>query len=356
YLAESLHLDGCGDYQQHSNCRVCSKGKADHHCRNCLTGGGLLCCTCIVVAYGSIRFHVIEMWTGTTFERQTLKQLGLQIQLGHWHNLHRVCPVPTLATNDDFVIVDIHRVLEVGLDYCGCGQGGHLTVQLLRAQLWPATTTSPKTAATFAVLHQYYLLSFESKCSALKFYQSLAWQTDNPGLKKWWKLNEDCYHEFLRMTREWCHIRMLKRAGHDPEGITNTKPRECALLCPACPQPRKNIRPNWENVHRDQQFLDAVFLAIDVNFHLICKDVSTEERDPGLGKGYVFYEDMSHVRRNWNQKQDVLQRSHCVTHDTVNKLDREAWGTASLGIGAVDCVYHSMKRPLVVGDLQLGER
>jgi hypothetical protein len=59
-----------------------------------------------------------------------------------------------------------------------------------------------------------------------------------------------------------------------------------------------------------------VFLAIDANFRLIRKDVSTEERDPGLGKGYAFYEDvdvyMSHVRRNWNQKQDVRQDLVCV--------------------------------------------
>ncbi|KAJ7897598.1 hypothetical protein B0H14DRAFT_3589450 [Mycena olivaceomarginata] len=327
YLAESLRLDGRGDYQQHSSCRVCGKGKADHRCRNCLAGGELLCRTCIVAAHRSIPFHVIEIWTGTMFERQTLKQLGLRIQLGHWHDLHRVCPVPTPATNDDFVIVDIHGVLEVGLDYCGCGQGGHPTVQLLRAQLWPATTTSPKTAATFAVLRQYHLLSFESKCSALEFYQSLARQTDNLGLKKRWKSNEirgktrdqlkDRYHEFLRMTREWRH----------------------------------------ENAPEDKQFLDAVFLAIDANFRLIRKDVSTEERDPGLGKGYAFYEDvdvyMSHVRRNWNQKQD---RSHCVAHDAVDKPDREARGTASSGIGAVDCARHNMKRPLAVGDLQLGER
>ncbi|KAJ7849376.1 hypothetical protein B0H14DRAFT_3668571 [Mycena olivaceomarginata] len=282
---------------------------------------------------------------------------------------NRICPVPMAAANDDFVIVDIHGVHEVGLDYCGCGQGGHPTIQLLRAQLWPATTTSPKTAATFAVLRQYHLLSFESKCSALEFYQSLARQSDNLSLKKRWKSKQDRantaeqhkdrYHAFLRMTREWHHVRMLKRAGqgHDPDGIANTKPGECALLCPACPQSGKNMRPDWENAPEDQQFLDAMFLAIDANFRLIRKDVSTEERDPGLGKGYAFYGDvdayMSHVKRHWNQKQE---RSHCVAYDAVDKPDREARGTASSGIGAVDCARHNMKRPLAVGDLQLGER
>ncbi|KAJ7860163.1 hypothetical protein B0H13DRAFT_1451406, partial [Mycena leptocephala] len=89
------------------------------------------------------------------------------------------CPVPNPAPGDDFVIVDNHGVHRVGLDYCGCGQGGHHTIQLLRAQLWPATTTNPRTAATFSVLRRYHLLSFESKCAALEFYQSLARETDN---------------------------------------------------------------------------------------------------------------------------------------------------------------------------------
>lgn len=118
------------------------------------------------------------------FERISLKDLGLRIQLGHWNDVNRRCSVPEPAIADDFVIIDIHGVHKVALDYCGCGRGGHPTAQLLRAQLWPATTTNPKTAATFAVLRHYHLLSFESKCSALEFYNSLARQTNNLGFKK----------------------------------------------------------------------------------------------------------------------------------------------------------------------------
>lgn len=42
----------------------------------------------------------------------------------------------------------------------------------------------------FAVLRQYHLLSFESKCLALEFYQSLVRQSDNLSLKKQWKSKE----------------------------------------------------------------------------------------------------------------------------------------------------------------------
>ena len=110
---------------------------------------------------------------------------------------------------------------------------------------------------------------------------------------------------------------------------------------------------------------------MDANFRLKRKDVSSEEKDPGLGKGWAFFCEvkayMAHVAANWDQKQEVLnfisnewrrswfkQRSHCVAHDAVDKPDREARGTASSGIGAVDCARHNMKRPNAVGDLQLG--
>ncbi|KAF7345208.1 CxC2 domain-containing protein [Mycena sanguinolenta] len=324
YLEEVLRLEGRGDHRHYETCRLCGRGSADHRCRECLGGGELMCHGCIVDGHHRLPFHQIEHWTGTIFERKSLKELGLRIQLGHWHN--------------------------VALDYCGCGQGGHPTRQLLRSQLWPATTTNPKTAATFAVLRLYHLLSFEAKCSVLEFYQTLARQTDNLGLnrRKRSAPTQERYQGFLRMTRQWRHIRMLKRAGrgHDPAGIANTKPGECALLCPACPQPEKNLPPNWKDVAETKRFLYALFLAIDANFRLKRKEVSSEAKDPGLGNGWAFFCEvqayMRHVEDNWDQKQE---RSHCIAHDAVDKPDREARGTASSGIGAVDCARHNMKRP-----------
>jgi hypothetical protein len=110
--------------------------------------------------------------------------MGLRIQLGHWKPNDRVCSVPHPSPDDDFVIVHENGVHPVHLDYCGCGRGGLRTVQLLRARLWAATTTNPRTAATFSVLRSYHLHSFESKCAALEFYQALARQTDNLHHKK----------------------------------------------------------------------------------------------------------------------------------------------------------------------------
>ncbi|KAJ7243627.1 hypothetical protein B0H12DRAFT_1022985, partial [Mycena haematopus] len=355
FLEEMLRHEGRGDHAELSACPRCRQREGDHRCTHCFGGGELLCESCVVAGHRQLPFHPILYWTGSTFQRKTLKEMGLRIQLGHWHQRSPVCPLPQPASGNDFVIIDSHGVHAVNLDFCGCGRGGLPTVQLLRAGLWPATTTNPRTAATFSVLRRYHLLSFESKCAALEFYQSLARESDNLHYKK----NKDRYHEFLRMTRQWRNVQMLKRAGrgHDRTGVKGTKAGECALLCPACPHPGINLPQGWEQAPEDKRFLYALFVGIDANFRLKRKDVSSEEKDPGLGDGWAFFcgvdAYMQHVKRNWDTKQE---RSHCVAHDAVDKPDREARGTASSGIGTVDCARHNMKRPNAVADLQLGER
>jgi hypothetical protein len=121
------------------------------------------------------------MWNGTFFKRCTLKSLGLRIQLGH--TLGDPCPNPATAAGDDFIIIGSHTVDEVGLDYCNCSRSKPRPIQLLRMRLYPATGTNPHSAATFAALDHFNLMSLESKCSAYEFYNSLARETDNTGLK-----------------------------------------------------------------------------------------------------------------------------------------------------------------------------
>ncbi|KAJ7148836.1 hypothetical protein C8R46DRAFT_855995, partial [Mycena filopes] len=129
-----------------------------------------------------------------------------------------------------------------------------------------------------------------------------------------------------------------KRAGcgHQPGGIAATAPGGCALLCPACPHPGKNLPPGWQE-RKDHQFLYALFLAMDANFRLKRKDVSTEEKDPGLSFYCEVKTYMTHVAEHWDQR------------PAAGGWRILARGTASSGIGAVDCARHNMKRPLAVG-------
>ncbi|KAJ7310883.1 hypothetical protein DFH08DRAFT_974040 [Mycena albidolilacea] len=262
-----------------------------------------------------------------------------------------------MAASDDFVVITTQGIEEVRLDYCDCGTTKTKSVQLLRMKLYPVTGTNLRSAATFALLRRFAHMTLESKCSPYEFYHSLVWETDNTGLE----LSRDRYSEFLRMTRQWQHLLLLKRTGqgHDPceDHINVTKLGEVALLCPACPLPGINLPPDWHMALAHHRFLYTLFLAIDTNFRLMRKDVLSEEKDPGLVRGWGFFGDvtkyMAHLEKHWDQKQE---RSTCVSHDAVNKPLQEFLGLGSSGIGTVDCAHHNMKHPNGVGDLQMGEQ
>jgi hypothetical protein len=106
--------------------------------------------------------------------------MGLRVQLGH--NPGTPCCRPKAAFGDDFVVIDVHRIHEISLDFCGCEHEVSHFKQLLRARWFPSTITDPRTAATFAILEFFHLLSFESKVSAYEFYHCLARRTDNTGI------------------------------------------------------------------------------------------------------------------------------------------------------------------------------
>lgn len=119
------------------------------------------------------------MWNGIFFERVTLKSLGLRVQLGH--DANNVCTNPDPSFADNFTVIDNTAIHSISLDYCGCETAQTKPVQLLRASWYPATTTDPRTAATFRVLEHFHLLTFESKVSGFEQYHTLARATDNTG-------------------------------------------------------------------------------------------------------------------------------------------------------------------------------
>ncbi|KAF7373737.1 hypothetical protein MSAN_00584800 [Mycena sanguinolenta] len=363
FLDELVRCEGRGDYFGQKRCAECRGwGTQKHRCEECFTGA-LFCTPCLISIHADNPFHFVQTWNGTFFERNTLRSLGLRIQLGHARG--EACPgtlarAPEERANTDknsFCVVHTNGIHEVALDFCSCGKAQSHAVQLLRARLYPATTLRPSSAASFNVLRKFHMHSFESKCSAYEFYNALARETNNTGDFQ----PRDRYREFLRMTREWRNLQMLKRSGraHIPDGVKDIEAGACALLCPACPQPGKNLPPDgdWKSVPFVKRFLYALFLAIDANFRMKRKQVSSEDADPGLNNGAAFFSEvhtyMEHVREHWDFEQE---KSRCVSHDAVNQPDRDSRGTASSGIGTVDCARHNMKRPNGVGDLQKGER
>jgi hypothetical protein len=109
-----------------------------------------------------------------------LKKLGLRIQLGH--KAGEKCCNAARPAGDDFVVIDVNGIHEVGVDFCDCETSKPHFIQLLRYRWFPASIDRPKTATTLAVLKHFHMLSFESKASTFEFYNTLARLTDNTGL------------------------------------------------------------------------------------------------------------------------------------------------------------------------------
>ncbi|KAG1902460.1 uncharacterized protein F5891DRAFT_978759 [Suillus fuscotomentosus] len=219
------------------------------------------------------------------------------------HGIELVCRHnPTPPLNDDFVIVDVNGVHAIALDFCGCQTAQLHVTQLLQVRLFPATTIKPKTATTFRVLEYFQILSFKSKVSALEFYQTVARLTDNT---------------------EWHFLKQIKRSGqgHQPGTIAAMEPGACAVICPACPHPGKNLPDGWENAPPESRFLYALFLAIDANFRLARWNFSSDAVDPGLNHGYAFFVEETAYKSFLNSRRGISQ-----------------------------------ERPNSVGDLQKGER
>ncbi|KAH7919292.1 hypothetical protein BV22DRAFT_1108120 [Leucogyrophana mollusca] len=325
FLDEFIRLEGRGDNASGPFCACGCDQAARYRCKDCLSVW-LRCQGCIISDHAHNPFHRIEV-SFAFFEQITLKGLGLRVQLGHETGEH--CMSPKAAPADDFVVIDCHGIHEIALDFCGCPSAQKRTTQLLRARLFPATVREPRTAATFPVLEQFHLLSFESKVSEYEFYHSLAQRMDNTGLTPL----RDRYQAFMRMVREWRHLTMLKCAGrgHDPEGVDSTK---------------------------IGQWLTTKFHAVDTNFRLRRDNTSSDTADPSLSNGWAFFvEEHAYKAYLAEYAQLPQEKSTCHGHVAVNMADTKSnRGLAATGVGAVDCARHNMKLPCGVGDLQKGEK
>ncbi|KAG6825587.1 hypothetical protein H0H92_003169, partial [Tricholoma furcatifolium] len=341
FIEELLTLEGRGPNAR-NNCSTCEI-QAVYFCVNRASSA-------------VIRAFLVTKWNGRFFAKTSLKTLGLIVQLGHPRG--SLCTNPLPSPGGDFIVIDTNGIHEINLYFCGCGQSNQLhTVQLLRSRLYPATTQNPKTATTFRALEQFELLSYVSKVSAFEYYQSLERLIDNTGIHT----PKDRYPGFLLSIRQWRYLRMMKRSGrgHDPSGaVAGTKEGDCAVLCPACPQPGINLPPNWEDAPRDKRYLYALFLGIDANFRLKRKHVSSDDRDPDIGRGFAYFVEEKTYKEYLKKNEHFVEpKSTCSRHNAVNLSNaKPGVSHAATGVGTVECARHNMKRPNAVGDLQFGER
>lgn len=201
YLEELIELDsqGCWPQEDFSLCGTHKEGK--YQCTDCWSCD-IICGDCIVKSHIELFLHkiqvswinhnadrhsyslwsvIMQVWTGDHFAKLTLKELGLQKQLGH--PCGEICLNPLHCSGDNFVVLHMNGIHEVGINFCGCGKDNQLhTVQLLHSHLFPATIINPKACATIELLDFFSILSYESKMSAYQFYQAISRLSDNTGM------------------------------------------------------------------------------------------------------------------------------------------------------------------------------
>src|ERR1700735_2478647 len=116
---------------------------------------------------------------------------------------------------------------------------------------------------------------------------------------------------FMLMTRQWRHIKMVKRGGraYDHGGISATAPGSLAIPCCACPLPNINLPRGWENVPPERAYvavlhtplsrfdtfahswLYMLIVSMDANFRLMSRLHSSVFKDPSLGPGWAYFVD-----------------------------------------------------------------
>ncbi|KAL4264055.1 CxC2-like cysteine cluster KDZ transposase-associated domain-containing protein [Pleurotus pulmonarius] len=180
--------------------------------------------------------------------------------------------------------------------------------------------------------------NLQGKVTLYDYYSALQKLTDNSGLRRL----PSRYKEFVRMKREYAHLKSLKRAGraHDPSGVSRTKHGELTVACPACPDPEVNLPRDWESAPPDRRFLYTLFIALDACFRLKRRMVSSVEKDPGLGI-------------DWDQK-EMSTCSGLAALDYANS--KFSCGYAATGVCLGVCARHEFIQPNSAADLQVGER
>ncbi|KAJ7025446.1 hypothetical protein C8F04DRAFT_1212864 [Mycena alexandri] len=366
YLDEMLRLEGRGSLIARSVCAACGSEDPTFRCvhQTCM-GPEMFCAVCIVDKHAFLPTHLVEEWNDEYFERQTLYELGLVVQLGHPPGF--ACPTAHPA-DKDFAIIDITGVHTVRLNFCECDARILHRQQLMRVRLWPATVKNPQTCATFGVIRLFQTLNCLGKVSAHDFVRTLELLTNNDGLTP----PPNRRRSFRLIVRQYRMTQMMKRAarGHSTSGIAGTAQGELALRCRACPQDGRNLPDGWDRINWSEMPEDLrrstkgftrykyfLFLAQDCNFRLINRAVSTAANDPIVHDGMGYF--VNHVKyseylRSHVSEEEISSCSGFQAMFLANK--KRVKGLRTTGVGGVTCARHNMWQPNGIGDLQLGER
>ncbi|KAI0735656.1 hypothetical protein C8Q76DRAFT_611678 [Earliella scabrosa] len=255
---------------------------ARYRCPECFSMPHL-CAPCVLKVHAFSPFHRLQRWDPDQgfWHKASAAELGLVLYAGHGG---RACPLISRPPRA-MVIAHAHGLTKFPVSFCECThpEAPRKTMQLLRLGLYPASWSLPRTAFTLDLMRDFHLLSLQGNLTAQDFCTYLARCTDNVRTQD----VPDRYREFMASMREFSFLRACKRAAQQP--TRQLPPRSLAVLCPACPQPGMNMRPGWEKRLAKFGYLDALYYAIDGNYHQHQRKKPLDPNDFALTLGAAYF-------------------------------------------------------------------
>lgn len=154
-----------------------------------------------------------------------------------------------------------------------------------------------------------------------------------------------------RCVRQWRNLKDIKRggAGNTSVPIDDLGDGTLAVECPACPQPGRNLPPEWENESQDRAYvpplglccntltfhcrwLYSLFIAMDANFRLKLKTRGI--KDPELGSGLAYFVNATKLEahlKNYVDEREVSFPVPFVRQKIYILRDRDLWDGVSCG-------------------------
>ncbi|KAF7320103.1 CxC2 domain-containing protein [Mycena kentingensis (nom. inval.)] len=344
FLDEVTRHDGLGPRFNNPACGSCLT--ATNHLFRCLHCGPFLQCeACTRARHEQLPLHTPQFWNGAFWEAASLYKAPRPGSVG--------------LGMREIVVVDVHGIVRVTTRFCDCTDKLRyrhgLLSQLLQNGWYPATIDEPATCATFRALDLFRMLRVVGNMNAHDFVASLERLTDATFTVK----VPDRYKAFTRMARQYDFLIRAKRAGrgYEENGVATTAPGGLAVVCWACPDPRRNLPEGWDMVPEDKEYLYSLVLAMDANFRLKNRIRGNERPDPSLGSGLSYFVELNAYKehlRHYVAEEDI---STCIAFAALmQKETRLTTGLRVSGVGGCVCARHGVVRPLGLGDLQKGER
>ncbi|KAL0563618.1 hypothetical protein V5O48_018447, partial [Marasmius crinis-equi] len=370
FLDQIMRGKGRGDARKQERCSDC-KGlplededpdlerdrSARHRCHDCFLQD-LVCAKCCVRRHWNTPFHRPETWIGDRFEKSSLGEMGLVVQLQHTSGF---CTHPKSCYRH-LLVLHTNGVHRINLQFCGCSKALPQHIQLLQRRLYPTNVRKGRisTVVTFQYLESLQIHTLTTKGSVYDFYRAIERLTDNRGLT----VPKSRYRQLLRAIRQWRHLKLLMRAGKgqsDASKFDDEPESSLTLKCPSCPHPGINLPVGWQvQAAGSKSFLYWLCLCLDANFRLKEQFVSSHSRDPALcdGQGYFVgrkpYEDW--VEENKSREDDKADEvSNCVPFAAMEKQGSKfSKGLRYTGVAGVVCGRSDML--VKVANLNKGER